>query len=209
MKTNSESTQWLLRALAMWSRVLTAEQVARWFGVAVPTAEAMLADMTRSRLVLRQRAQAQLLAVVDGPIYRHRPGDPLPAPGALSWRARKRFDDRPVQELFLYSAAPKTVAMFGLPDRERPKPAHATHDILCGEMWLYALRRWPRLTALCFEMEDVYVSERVKFEKVEDARLFRRGETLCVFESIGRYSPARVRDFLGDMNDRGLGFFAW
>lgn len=205
----NEAQRLLLTALCFHVRVFDVDQVARCCAISPSKAESLTAPLQKRGFVKLIRLRVRPLSPPSGPLIRWKPGDPRPRAGQISYRAKERYRSRSVGEVMAIVPTDLALDVLGAPRRKPFRKECADHDLGVTEMWLYAHRRWPTVVRRCWQGEDLYVGERLKYEKVEDARLInpRTEEPWMVFEYAGAYRKDRVEAFHDSMDEQGLPYW--
>lgn len=205
----NEAQQLLMTALCFQVRVFDLGQVARCCAISPSQAESLTAPLAKRGLISRIRLRVRPLAPPSGPLVRWKPGGPRPHAGRISYHAKERYRSRSVEEITAIVPTGLALDIFGAPKRKPFRRECADHDLGVTEMWLYAYRRWPKVVRRCWQGEDQYVGERLKYEKVEDARLInpRTEEPWMVFEYAGAYRKDRVESFHDYMEEQDLPYW--
>lgn len=199
----------LLHALACQVRVISHFQVIRWLAATGGEEKRVIAPLLRENLLEALRLHVRKIKPPSRPLAVWRPGEPCPDAGRISYLAKKRYRRAPVTAVTAYVPTARLLDLFGVPPRKPFRRGSADHDLGVTEMWLYAYKRWPKVTHRCWEGEDLYGTERLKYEKVEDARLVHphSKEPWVVFEYAGAYRKDRVQAFHSDLEERGLPYW--
>ena len=209
--TMDKSDEAILYALARCVRLLSVRQVSQIRQSTDASARRRAKHLAERGLVQEVVLLAQSLRGIAGPLARWKPGQAVPDAPRVSRAAVRRFADCPLKRIRAITATRRTLCHYGLDGRAPLNRYQQSHDLGLSEVFLYFLRRWPRLTWRCWIGEDAFRDERERGEKIEDAQLCdpRTAETLLVVEFVGKYRPGRVAAFINEMTRRGLPFMCF
>jgi hypothetical protein len=204
--------QELFTALTRKIRLLTFEQIVRaWW----PDSEAgrtnakrRLRELYERGFLARIRVLSRPLLPLEAPVLRWKPGEAEPDFGAVSWRLQSRWQE-PARTVTAYLATKRAAHVFGGVTEGRLKnPAHATHDIHVGAVYLHLLRTAPALAA-GWVGEDIVAPTR-EGQKLPDSIVHdAAGTPKFVIEFGGAYAADRVAAFHADCAARILPYEIW
>ncbi|MCC7339276.1 MAG: hypothetical protein IT422_29640 [Pirellulaceae bacterium] len=122
-----------------------------------------------------------------------KPGDHQPNFGAISYQAKERNRGLAPVMMAAYTPTNQTLSQFAVRRHAKLKSSQATHELGLTEAYLFAVKRWPRLTRKCWRGENLYANERAHGEKVEDAHLVHptKLHVMLAIEYAGTYHKSR------------------
>ena len=210
--TLTERDEGLIQTLLRKIRLLSFEQVARAWWPDTPAgrtnAKRRVRDLLDSKLLLREQAFSRPLLPLQAPVFRWKPGQPVPNYDQLSYKLQSRWVEA-LRRTTVYFASGRAANILGgqVPGRIK-NASHVTHDLHVSELYLKLLREEPKL-ALAWSGEDEIAPTRVN-QKLPDAILYdSKKQPRIVLEFGGAYPPDRLRAFHEDCAARGLPYEMW
>jgi len=167
------------------------------WNVSKKAAHRRLSRLVKRGLLAKRNILASYPPPIAEPLCHWRPGEPFPHFGQVSYLARKRTKDRPVEIIPIYHATALGRGLIGREATTRPKALQASHDLGLTATFMHHLQRWPKLTEKCWLNETEYGHLRGRCVKVEDALLQRNGRVLLLIDFCGSsYTPQRISDLV-------------
>jgi hypothetical protein len=164
----------------------------------------LLQRLEASRLIRRLTVLARPAPVVDGPLFRWRPGSPAPDCYAIQYQAEKR-NLRPVQAVTVFLGTVRLANVLGGTCGGKLNHHAVTHDLGVTAVYLHLWKIDPNL-ALAWQGEDIVAPSRHR-QKLPDAVLFDpAGQPTLAVEFIGDYPAERIQAFHDDAVRRSLGY---
>jgi hypothetical protein len=210
--TLTERDERLIRTLLGKIRIVSFEQLARtWWPDSESSrtnAKRRVRELLESKLLVRERAFARPLLVLEKPLFTWKPGKDCPDYEKLSYQLQSRWIEEP-QPMSVYLVSTRAANIFGGTASGRIKnPSQVTHDLHLAEMYLRLLKDEPEL-AECWAGEAIIAPSR-EYQKLPDAILLdKQGKPRLVMEFGGAYPAYRVQAFHEDCQARSLAYEMW